>query len=65
MCIAWKPWVLRGMWHFFWLGLQAGMHEAVVEVLVHPVLCDPEVTFIKEDKNSFHMSILCVFQWSS
>lgn len=50
---------------FFWLGLQAGMHEAFIEVLVHPVLWDPEVTFIKEENNSFHMSILCVFQWSS
>lgn len=38
---------------FGWVCRLAGMHEAFIEVLVHPVLCDPEVTFIKEEKQFF------------
>lgn len=46
---------------FGWVCRLAGMHEAFIEVLVHPVLCDPEVTFIKEEKQFFwHVYPVCI-----
>lgn len=46
---------------FGWVCRLAGMHEAFIEVLVHPVLCDPEVTFIKEEKTILLTCLSCVY----